>query len=107
EVAEHDVGGAELVGDARERHRRIRHVHQVDVAGQDHLHGLGPKGRAPVIRRYLPHVSIFMPLAKAVASSVRSMTYAPARSDTASATNAPTKPANAPAQALSEVLTRT
>jgi hypothetical protein len=37
QVAEDDIGRAKLVANARERDRRVIDVHQVDVAGEDHV----------------------------------------------------------------------
>jgi hypothetical protein len=37
EIREDDIGAAKLVLDEREGHRRVGHVHQVHVTGQDHL----------------------------------------------------------------------
>ena len=36
EIAEHNVRGAKFILHARERHGGIVHVHQIDIAGEDH-----------------------------------------------------------------------
>jgi hypothetical protein len=38
EIAEQDIGGMQIAGDLSERHGRVCDIHQVNVAGQDHLH---------------------------------------------------------------------
>ena len=69
EIAEHDVGGAELLLHACERHRGIVDVHQVDVAGEDHL---GHQVSCVCEERSYEAISIIAAYSMGIASSLRS-----------------------------------